>query len=199
MKEQSVTGRTNRREMLKLSGMGVLGGVATAGLTSKAQAALEPINISYASWIHGHSMQVEYPDRIVRHERNGWGTDIEGNPGTINWFHFAVPTPVIINDVRMQADSVMLCFETGSADAVVRDVHVYDGRTRIAEFNEINLFGDQSFVRLVLPGAPPMWQGIGISLGVSFGVEAMDHLMRFYAAGCDLVIRPPVQEGSGQR
>jgi len=192
MEKQAVTGNTNRREMLKLSGMGVLGGVAVGALTSEqAQAAGEPIRISYASWIHGHSMQVEYPDRIARHERNGWGTDIEGQPGTINWFHFAVPTPVVINDVRMQADSVMLCFETGSADAFVRDIHVYDGRSRIAEFNGINLFGDQSFVRLVLPGAPAMWQAVGISLGVGFGVEAMDHLMRFYAAGCDLVIRPP--------
>jgi hypothetical protein len=48
---------------------------------------------------------------------------------------------VIINDVRMQVDSVMLAFKTGSADAFVRDVHVYDGRWRIAEFNLIFLSG----------------------------------------------------------
>ncbi len=179
---------TNRREMLKLSGMGVLGAAAGPAVIAPQVQAAEAPNIAYASWIHGHSMQIEYPDRLVRHEHNGWGTDIEGLPGTINWFHFAVPTPVIINDVRMQADSVMLCFETGSADAFIRDVHVYDGRSRIAEFNGVNLFGDQPFVRFVLPGVPQMWQGVGISLGVGFGVEAMDHLMRFYAAGCDLVI-----------
>jgi hypothetical protein len=137
-------------------------------------------------------MQVEYPGRLVRHEHNGWGTDIEGLPGTQNWFHFAVPTPVIIDDVRMQADSVMLCFETGSADAWVRDVHVYDGGWRIAVFDGVNLFGDQPFVRLVLPEAPLMWQALGISLGVSFGVEPLDHHMRFLAAGCDFVIRPAV-------
>jgi hypothetical protein len=191
MKEQAVDKTTNRREMLKLSGMGVLGGVAANALTSgAAQAAEGPVNISYASWIHGHSMQVEYPDRIVRHERVGWGTDIEGMPGTINWFHFAIPTPVIINDVRLQADSIMLCFKTGSIDAVVRDVHVYDGGSVIAEFNNIYLSNDQPFMRLVLPGAPQMSQALGISLGVGFGVEPMDHLMTFFAVGCDFVIRP---------
>jgi hypothetical protein len=194
MKEQAVTRRTNRREMLKLSGMGVLGGVAAAGLTSNAQAALEPINISYASWIHGHSMQIEYPDRIAYQRRTGMSFDIEGKPGTDNWFHFAIPTPVIINDVRLQVDSVLLCFWTGSIDAFVQHVHVYDGRYRIAEFNDINLSTDQPSVRLTLPGAPLMLQGLGISLGVGFGVEMMNHNMEFYSAGCDFVIRPSVPE-----
>jgi hypothetical protein len=193
MKEQIVTGRTNRREMLKLSGMGVLGGVAANALTSeKAQAVEGPVNISYASWIHGHSMQIEYPDRIAYQRRTGMSFDIEGKPGTDNWFHFAIPTPVIINDVRLQADSIMLCFMTGSADAFVQHVHVYDGRYGIAEFNDINLSKDQPFVRLVVPGAPQILQALGISLGVGFGVEAMDHRMEFYAVGCDLVVRPPV-------
>ena len=191
MKEQVRTNETTRREILKLSGMGVLGGVAVGALTSgKAQAAAGPINISYASWIHGRTMQIEYPDRIAREDRNGWCAFAEGKPGTDNWFHFAVPTPVIIDDVRMQVDSVMLVFKTGSADAFVRDVHVYDGRWRIAVFDLINLSGEQPFVRLVLPAAPPISAGLGISVGVGFGVEAMDHTMEFYSAGCDFVIRP---------
>jgi len=191
MKEQVRANETNRREILKLSGMGVLGGLAVGALTSgKAQAAAGPINISYASWIHGRTLQIEYPDRIAREDRNGWCAFVEGKPGTDNWFHFAVPTPVIINDVRMQVDSVMLVFKTGSADAFVRDVHVYDGRWRIAVFDLINLSGEQPFVRLVLPGAPPIGAGLGISVGVGFGVESMDHTMEFYSAGCDFVIRP---------
>ncbi|MBN1509400.1 MAG: hypothetical protein JW955_21315 [Sedimentisphaerales bacterium] len=190
MEEQAVTKRTNRREMLRLSGMGVLGGAAAAALIpGQARAAEEP-KISYASWIHGHSMQIESPDRLARLIRVGWCVFVEGKPGTENWFHFAVPTPVIIDDVRLQADSVMLRFATGSVDAFVRDVHVYDGRTRIAEFNDLNLSGAQDFVRLTLPGAPAMWQALGISVGVGFGVEAMDHGMEFFAAGCDFVVRP---------
>ncbi len=193
MKEQVRANETNRREILKLSGMGVLGGVTAGALApGKVQAAPGPINISYASWIHGRTMQIEYPDRIAVEDRNGWCAYVEGKPGTTNWFHFAIPTPVIINDVRLQIDSVMLAFKTGSVDAVVRDVHVYDGRWRIAVFDLINLSGEQPFVRLVVPGTPPVWGGLGISVGVGFGVEAMDHTMEFYTAGCDLVIRPVV-------
>ena len=193
MKEQVRANQTNRREILKLSGMGVLGGVAANALTSgKAQAADVPINVSYASWIHGRTMQIEYPDRIAREDRIGWCAFVEGKPGTINWFHFAIPTPVIINDVRLQIDSVLLIFKTGSVDAVVRDVHVYDGPWRIAVFDLINLTGDQPLVRLVLPGTPAVGQGLGISVGVGFGVEMMDHTMEFYSAGCDFVTRPVV-------
>jgi len=193
MKEQVRANQTSRREILRLSGMGVLGGVAANALTpGKAQAEDQPINVSYASWIHGHSMQIEYPDRIAGQDRIGWCAWVEGKPGTNNWFHFAVPTPVIINDRRMQVDSVMLIFKTGSVDAFIRDVHVYDGPWRIAVFDLINLSGDQPLVRLVLPGAPPIGQGLGISVGVGFGVEAMDHTMEFYSAGCDFVNRPVV-------
>jgi hypothetical protein len=191
MQEPVIIKKTNRREVLKLSSMGVLGGMAANALTSgKAQAAEGPVNLSYASWIHGHSMQVEYPERLALHEHNGWGTDIEGKPGTENWFHFAIPTPVIINDVRLQADSILLSFRTGSIDAFVRDVHVYNGDETITEFNNVNLSQEQTLVRLVLPGTPTMGLGLGISLGVGFGVEPMDHTMTFFSAGCDFVIRP---------
>jgi hypothetical protein len=196
MDKSVITRKTNRREILKLSGMGVLGGVAANTLISgKARAEEEPaISLSYASWIHGHTMQVEYPDRIIRHERIGWGTEIEGMPGTANWFHFAIPTPVIINDVRMQADSIILDFRTGSVDAFVRDIHIYDGGNRIAVFDGLNLSLEQAGYRLILPDVPQMFYGLGISLGVGFGVESMDHSMTFYAAGCDFVIRPLPEE-----
>ncbi len=192
MEKQDVGESTNRREMLKMSGMGLLGGAAIGALASgPARAADGAVNISYASWIHGRTLQIEYPDRIVREDRNGWCAFVEGQGGSENWFHFAIPTPVIINDVRMQANSVMLIFKTGSADAFVRDVHVWDGRNRIAIFDNLYLSQDQPFVRLVVPGAPAVWQGLSISVGVGFGVEAMDHTMEFYSAGCDFVIRPP--------
>ncbi len=190
MKEQVRVKETNRREILKLSGMGVLGGVAVGALASgKAQAANQPINISYASWIHGHSMQIEYPDRIASQWRPGFGIILEGKPGTENWFHFAIPTPVIIDDVRLRADSVMLRFTTASVDAFVRHVHIYDGETVLAAHNDIYLSGANPFVRLVVPGRPLMAWGLGISLGVGFGVEAMDHHMQFIAAGCDFAIQ----------
>jgi hypothetical protein len=192
MKEQVHIHQANRREMLKLSGMGVLGGVAAGSLiATNAQAAAPAAKIAYASWIHGHSMQIEYPDRLVSQRRAGFSFTVEGKPGTINWFHFAIPTPVIINDVRLRADSVMLCFRTGSVDAIVRDVHVYDGNNLIAVHDNVRLSKENLFVRLMIPDRPEMWLALGISIGVSFGVEMMDHHMEFIAAGCDLMTERP--------
>jgi len=188
--EKPVTNRkTNRREILKLSGIGVLGGAAANALTSgKAQAADESVTVSYASWIHGHSMQIEYPNQISYVRRVGSRIHLEGWPGTGNWFHFAIPTPVIIDDVRLRVDSVLLSFRTGSTDAFVRHVHVYDGENKIAEHNDLYLSEQNDLVRLTVPDKPYIQLGLGISLGVDFGLEIMDHSMDFIAAGCDFVI-----------
>lgn len=190
MREHVFTRKTNRREVLRFSGLGILGGAAVHALTPGQARAEEgeAIGVSYASWIHGHSMQIEYPDRVPYQRRTGMSFDIEGNPGTDNWFHFAIPTPVIINDVRMRASSILLSFKTFSVDAWVRHVHVYDGVYRIGTFDDVNLSLDQPVVRLELPDRPAAGFGLGISLGVAFGVEAMDHHMEFYAAGCDFVV-----------
>jgi hypothetical protein len=193
MKEQVVTRDTNRREMLKLSGMGVLGGVAVTALAPQQVQAADPvIKIPYASWIHGLSMQIEFPDRIISERRAGYSITVDNKSGFTNWYHFAIPTPVFINDIRMRVDSVMLRFRTGSVDAIVRDVHVYDGEKLIAAHNGVNLTRDNLFTRFVVPDTPLLQWGIGISIGVGFGVEMMSHRMEFIAAGADLVINKPV-------
>lgn len=194
MNAQTIVAKTSRREMLKQSGMGVVAGAAIGALVSpNAQAAAADINISYASWIHGHSMQIEYPDRIVSQWRAGFSITVEGKRGTNNWFHFAIPTPVIIDDVRLRADKVMLRFRTGSIDAVVRNVHVYDGERLIAEHDNLTLSKENPFAEFVVPDRPLIFWGLGISIGVSFGFdEQKDHHMDFFAAGCDFTLRPPL-------
>jgi len=181
MKEHDLSRQANRREMLRLSGAGVLAGIAGSALVTgqapAAEIAASAVAISYASWIHGHSMQIEYPERLVSQRRAGFSINVEGKSGTTNWFHFAIPTPVIINDVRMRASSVMLRFKTGSVDAFVRDVHVYDGEKLIAAHNGVNLSKDHLFEPFVIPDTPQVLWGLGISIGVGFGVEMMSHHM----------------------
>ena len=187
MKEQVQIRQANRREMLKLSGMGVLGGVAASSLIATNAQAESAVKIAHAMWIHGHSMQIEYPERLASQWRAGFSITVEGKPSSTNWFHFAIPTPVIVNDVRLRADSVILRFKTASVDAWVRDVHVYDGETRIAVHDKVNLSRDHLFERFYIPDRPEVQWGIGISIGVACGVESMDHHMEFFAAGCDFM------------
>ncbi len=194
MNEQALSRGTNRRDMLKWSGMGVLAGAATTVLTpGKARAADAEAKILHASWIHGNTMEIEYPERIAFQEHVGYHFQIEGNPGTSNWFHFSIPTPVIIDDARLRISAAMLLFETDSVDAFVRDVHVYDGGTRIAVFDDVYLSENAGFVKFDLPERPEVSWGIGISVGVGFGVEMMGHRMRFISAGCDFTLQAPEQ------
>jgi hypothetical protein len=192
MNEHDLTRQANRREMLRLSGAGVLAGVAGSALVAGKGRAGEveaaAFAISYASWIHGHSMQIEYPDRIASQRRAGYCFHVEGKPGTSNWFHFAIPTPVIINDVRLRPSVVMLRFSTGSVDAFVQNVHIYDGEAKIVEYNDLALSLDNFMARFLVPTKPLIQWGLGISIGVGFGVESMDHRMQFIAAGCDFVV-----------
>ncbi len=53
---------------------------------------------AYALGTHGSSIQVEFPEHLTKMRRTGWGTLIEQNGGSDNWFHFAIPTPTIMND-----------------------------------------------------------------------------------------------------
>jgi hypothetical protein len=132
-------------------------------------------------------MHIEYPNRIASEWRAGFYVQIEGRPGTGNWFHFAIPTPVIVNDNRLKVGSVMLRFRTGSVDAFVEHVHIYDGEEKIAQHNNVNLSGEHMFDRFDVPEHPPVKWGLGISIGVAFGVEPMSHQMQFISAGCDFI------------
>jgi len=193
MKEQVQIGRANRREMLKLSGAGVLGGVAAGALVpTTAQAAA--IKIAHAMWIHGHSMEIEYPDRLASMRRAGFSINVEPKSNSTNWFHFAIPTPVIVDDVRLRVNQVMLRFKTYSVDAWVRDVHVYDGEKLIAAHDKVNLSKEHWFEIFVVPDTPLVQWGIGISIGIACGVEMMDHHMEFFAAGCDFTAVEPAKK-----
>lgn len=143
--------------------------------------------LAQAMWVHGTSLQIESPDKIARTLRAGFYTEVEGKANTENWFHFAIPSKVIVNDKRLRVGSVMLLCETLSADAMIRDVHIYDGSDKIAEHSGVNLSGNIDFYRFDVPGTPFVKWGVGISIGVRFGTTS-SRVMRFKSAGCDFVL-----------
>lgn len=143
--------------------------------------------ITEAMWVHGHAMRVEYPDRLANIWRAGMYVRATGKPSTTNWFHFAVPTTVIVKNKRQMLDSVMLRFRAGSTHASVTNVHIYDGPSRIAAHDGLDLspsaFGLERFN---VAGKPDVLWGIGISVGVQFtGSNDTQNKLEFAAAGCD--------------
>ena len=127
----------------------------------------------FTSWVHGSSMQTEYSSRITAVRHCGPFVRIEGARGQNTWVHFPIPTPAVVNGTKMKVDSAMVSFRT-RANAVVHEVIVYDGEKRIAEHMDLNLREDHLDARFEVPGAPEVYQGINITVGVSFDNSAAD-------------------------
>lgn len=154
------------------------------------------MSLMHAAWIHGHAMEVEFPDRIAREQRAGFYYRIEGRTGTDNWFHIAIPTPVIVHDQRLKAGSVLLRYRSAGG-AIVTAVHVYDGEARIAHFDGLANHPEAWVMeRHVIPGTPEVRSALGLSIGVRF--PRAGGRIEVAAAGCDfmgapavVVVRPP--------
>ena len=160
----------------------VLHGDDIAGITS----IYGGYTIAEASWVHGTAVTVELPANMESVRRFGFFTRLVGKPNTQNWFHFAIPTPVIVNNDRKVVGPCMLRFQTGGTNAVVRDVHIYDGEVRVAAHNGVNLSGSQPFRRFGVAQAPEVLWGVGISIGVSYaGGTSAQRTIDLISAGCD--------------
>jgi hypothetical protein len=93
-----------------------------------------------AMWLHGTLVEAEYPGNLQSWVRKGWGTHFVGQPGTDNWFHIPLPTPVILDDVRPQLTRLFVLYDSdlglpaGDRPALM-DLHVYDGPRKVKEFS----------------------------------------------------------------
>ena len=126
---------------------------------------------NFTYWVHGTSMQVEYPSRVTSVRHTGPFVRIEGSEGQNTWVHFAVPTPTVVDGTRTKVNAALVSFRTRS-HAKVNEVIVYDGEKRIAEHMDINLEGDHLDARFEVPGSPEANLGINITVGVQFGNNA---------------------------
>jgi len=143
-----------------------------------------------AMWAHGHSIQIEFADRVQSVWRGGSLISIAGRQNTDNWFHFAIPTPVIVNDRRLRAGSVLLRFRTNSDNAFVHAVHIYDGESRITAQDNLRLSPRAwSLQQFDVPNDPEIRWGLGISIGVRFqGANPNDNRIEFSSAGCNFIL-----------
>lgn len=151
------------------------------------------MGLVHAAWIHGHAMEVEFADRVVRETRAGFFLRLEGRPGSENWVHCAIPTPVIVRDQRLKAGQVLLRYRAAGG-ALVHAIHVYDGETKIADYSGLNKQPAEWVTETHdVASDPQVSWGLGISVGVRFP-RAGGHL-DFASAGCDFVgevVRPAV-------
>lgn len=146
--------------------------------------------LMHAAWLHGHATEVEFPDRIAHEHRAGFYYSVEGRAGTDNWFHLAIPTPVIVSTQRLHVGSVMLRYRTAEG-ALLTAVHVYDGESRISHADRLENHPDAwGMERYTVPGSPEVKWGVGISFNVRF--PRAGARIEIAAAGCDFLGTPAV-------
>jgi hypothetical protein len=93
-----------------------------------------------ATWVHGNALTVETPGNLSFVGHFGWGADMQILPGKESWFHIPLPTPVITGDIRSQVQRLFLLFRSDSGS--IRNVHIYDGSSKVQEFNGLFLEGE---------------------------------------------------------
>ena len=144
-------------------------------------------SLHHAPWIHGTDINIEYPERLDGIRRAGFYTYLYGKANTSNWFHFAIPSPVIVDGKRLRIVRAMIRCRTHSTKAIIKHVHIYDGYSRIAAHNDVNLTGDQWFAKYGVAHKPYVYWGLGISVGVEFRTGSTnERRMDFVSAGIDL-------------
>ena len=135
-----------------------------------------------ASWTNGVDVALEANNLSAL--RQGFGTTLRPSPGnTSGWVHFAIPTPVILNNVRVKAGQALVRFTTGPQGSIGA-FHVYDGETKIAQENGLDLTGTLQVATQQL-GRPEVLWGTGISLLVNFSGTGPDAWVQVIAAGID--------------
>ena len=141
--------------------------------------------LKQAVWIHGTSVQIENHSWAARSHRQGlFTTVIPSNETTSGWVHFAIPTPVIVNNVRLKAQSAMVHFTTGQ-QASIGSVHVWDGETILYVKDQVNYKGNRAVVQEVIPNMPEVNWGVGISVLVNFNGTGPDAWIRLIGAGVE--------------
>ena len=135
----------------------------------------------YEYWLHGTSMHVEYPDRVQHIRRAGYYTEVRQDPGTANWFNFAIPTPTIHNGKKMRCSHVHLMAEVHE-NAKLDKVHIWDGDRCVQEIDDLGLMDQHVDKTFTIP-KQRVRNGLLISVYVEFLEGEEPGELHFMGAG----------------
>ena len=131
--------------------------------------------------VHGHTGHIEYADRVVSDRQFlGWGLDFEQSPGLWNWIHYSLPVPW-----GKKARYIAVRYQTGSIDAFISDIHVYDGVSKIHTESGLNLSEGPDWYIVDMGSDKFIDEALGVSIRVAAGVESMSHRTMIFAVAGD--------------
>ncbi|MCB0168602.1 MAG: hypothetical protein KDI79_30520 [Anaerolineae bacterium] len=129
--------------------------------------------------IHGGTTQYELPHLVKYVRRFGWGTEVEQEPGTDNWFHIAIPTLKKQEDVLLLYDFTYLKAHRASGNisnviALIDRVHIWDGATKRIFADDNVSFPYGSFKFWSLPHTL-IAEGMNMSIHVTWYQQSGDN------------------------
>jgi len=128
-------------------------------------------------WTHGSSVQIQQPTQTSYTDRSGHATVVEQEPGTENWFHFAIPTLKEQEAVCLKTVQVFLRvrFDRGGVvehtRAYIDKLHVWDSLNRVLRVDDVTSRGIdwRQVTAWDIPGGAPVEHGVGLSVHVVWG------------------------------
>ena len=146
----------------------------------------------YAMWVHGTAVQPEREGYHINKARAGFGARFSSTGS--EWFHFAVPTPVIADGQNTTLEQAFVLYRTTMTTHIIA-VHLYDGRGLVHKVEPLNWSGDHGggLDQQTLLSAPANLHvkfGLGISVAVAFGDSTPSGVpsIEFVSAGADFLV-----------
>lgn len=138
--------------------------------------------------------------------RQGFGVRFRGKSDRYVWFHFPIPTPVIIdparNFTRASLVRAFVMWRTNGGSQL-DSFHIWDGtRTRLLQLDKLNLVGvldggpqqagndpkiREGYNMFTLPQPQQVFYGVGISVNIHFENGSDDSEIHFTSAGADFM------------
>ena len=155
-----------------------------------------------AMWVHGNSVRPQKTDPTNLKDFGGvkWsallgipmgnGCTFRGLDNTSNWFHFSIPTPVIVDGSRAKLDKFFVLFKADNG-VTLSAVNVWDGAKRIFTKDHLAIGGSHendlqdNITKWSLDAPKNVLFGIEIAVLVSFADEGN---ITFVSAGADFEV-----------
>ncbi len=173
-----------KRGLLKLFGVGLVGGASVLASKALATAGAEPYAMcAKVQWVHGHGSIVGDPTRIEVSHCSASSRQLRGTSYSTNAFHFLIPSPPLRAGTLTYVNKVYVRYRTASGASII-GLRVFDGELIVMEQTGLE-FRSEEWTQQEFRFDHPIGvkTALGISLCAAFG--STDREIEISALGCE--------------
>jgi hypothetical protein len=143
-----------------------------------------PRFVKYASWTSGIAAVGDFRDLT----RDGFGSHLNLPHDAVESIilFVPIPTPVLVDNARLNADQVIVRFSSNSSAAKITNVQLFDGEETLMEKSNLNLFGTINLGVWQVENSPGVKWGLVVAITVKFdGTDPSGGNFNLYGAGVE--------------